>query len=191
MVQAASVQVEAPAPATPPLGEVTCRPTFELPKPGVTFLVGGLTAAVLEVAVNRRNGGGGWSMAKLPLCEMRRGGLAFFPVKSSSDLRRQFEAAMAYPIEAVPYHPHQRCVFPLPLVRFLEAGLDDFGLSNSEFIRRSSSVRPSDCQEGPVKAVVLDHFSEYLRFGDTGQTIRVSSVPLTLCKSSRSNTVRR
>jgi ParB-like chromosome segregation protein Spo0J len=51
MVEAPTVQVESPSLAEPLSRAATWPSAFKLPKPGVTFLVGSLTAAVVEVAV--------------------------------------------------------------------------------------------------------------------------------------------
>jgi hypothetical protein len=152
----ASVQVESPSFAAPPLGEITWQPAFELPKPGVTLLIGGLSAAVLQVAVKisaTESTGGSWPN----YCTAEMGDVVWLSSQSGAEaiLRRQFEAAAA-------------C---LPRVRFLEAELDDNWLP----IRNSSAdlrrLRQSITKEGPIKVVVLDYFAEYLRFGDAWQTI--------------------
>jgi hypothetical protein len=157
MVGAAPVQVESPLFATPPLGEVTWRPAFELPMSGVTFLVGGLTAAVLEVAVKigaTVSAGGEWPS----YWYTETGDVVWLSSQSGAEaiLHRQLEAAAA-------------C---MPRIRFLEPKEDDFGLSIRNLSEDFSRLDHEIAKEGPVKAVVLDYFSEYFRFDDTGQTIR-------------------
>ncbi len=133
MVEAAGAQAGFPSLETPSSDEVTWRSTFELPTPGVTFLVGGLTTAVLEVAIKigaTVSMGAEWPNYRHAEC----GDVVWLSSQSRVEaiLQRQFEAAAA-------------C---LPRVRLLEAELDAFGLSISEFIRRFASIRPNDCQGG-------------------------------------------
>ncbi len=157
MVEAAGAEVGFPSFTTPPLGVATREPIFELPKAGVTFLVGGLTAAVLEVAVKISatvSAGAEWPNYR----NAEMGDVVWLSSRSRAEeiLHRQFEAATAF----------------LPGVRFLEAELDNFGLSirnlSDDLLRLGHAI----ANERPVKLVVLDHFSEYLRFGDTGKIIR-------------------
>lgn len=134
MVDAASVQAGFPSLATPPLGEDTCRPTFELPKPGVTFLVGGLKAAVLEVAVKigaTVAAGGQWPNYRYA----ESGEVVWLSSQSTAEaiLRRQFEAAAT--------------TF-LPLVRILEARLDCFGLSIRNLSDDLRRLDQRDCRGG-------------------------------------------
>ena len=157
MVEAASVQAGSPSLAPPLLGEATSQPTFELPKPGVTCLVGGLTAAVMEVAVKigaTVSAGHAWPNNH----DAEIGDVVWLSSQARAEeiLRCQFEAAMAFLLN----------------VRFLEPELDDLGLSIRNLSHDLRRLDHAIVKDGPVKAVVLNHFSEYLRFGDTARTIR-------------------
>jgi hypothetical protein len=155
MVEAASVPAGSLAPL--PSGGVLCRPTFELPRPGVTCLVGGLMAAVMEVAVKigaTVSAGHAWPNYH----HAEIGDVVWLTSQARAEeiLRCKFEAAMAL----------------LPNVRFLEPEFDDFGLSIRNLSHDLRRLDHAIVKNGPVKAVVLDHFSEYLRYGDTARTIR-------------------
>jgi hypothetical protein len=155
MIEAASVQ--AGSLALLPSGGVLCRPTFELPRPGVTFLVGGLMAAVMEVAVKiGATVSAGHTWPNYHHAEI--GDVVWLTSQARAEdiLRCKFEAAMAL----------------LPNVRFLDPEFDGFGLSIRNLSHDLPRLDHAIVKDGPVKAVVLDHFSEYLRYGDTARTIR-------------------
>jgi hypothetical protein len=157
MVEAPTAQAESPSLADLPLREVTWPPAFKLPKPGVTFLVGSLTAAVVEVAVKigaTVSAGDEWPDYR----RAERGDVVWLSSQACAQafLHPQFEAAGAY----------------LQGVRFLEVEADDFGLpirNLSEDLRR---LHREITTKGPVSCVIIDYFAEYLRFGDTGRTVR-------------------
>ena len=157
MVEAATVAGGSPPPADLPLREVTRRPAFELPKPGVTFLIGSLTAAVVEVAVKigaTVSSGDEWPDYHWA----ERGDVVWL---SSQARAREF---LHPQLMAAGANRHG--------VRFQEAKSDCFGLSIRNLSDDLGRLGHAIANDGPVKAVVIDYFSEYLRFGDTGQTIR-------------------
>lgn len=157
LIEMATVQVGSPSLAEPLSRAATWPPAFKLPKPGVTFLVGSLTAAVLEVAVKIAatvSAGVEWP----DYSRAERGDVVWLSSQACAQafLHPQFEAAGAY----------------LQGVRFLEVEADDFGLpirNLSEDLRR---LHREITTKGPVSCVIIDYFAEYLRFGDTGQAIR-------------------
>jgi ParB-like chromosome segregation protein Spo0J len=157
MVEAATMQVGSPSLTDLPLREVTRRPAFELPKPGVTFLVGSLTAAVVEVAVKigaTVSAGDEWP----DYSRAERGDVVWLSSQASAQafLHPQFEAAGAY----------------LQGVRFLEAEANDFGLPIRNLSEDRRRLHREIATKGPVSCVIVDYFAEYLRFGNTGQAIR-------------------
>ena len=157
MVETATVQVGSPSLTDLLSRAATWPPAFELPKPGVAFLIGSLTAAVLEVAVKigaTVSAGDEWP----DYSRAERGDVVWLSSQASAQafLHPQFEAAGAY----------------LQVVRFLEADADYFGLPIRNLSDDLGRLDHAIAKDGPVKCVVIDHFSEYLRFGDTGQTIR-------------------
>ena len=157
MVEAPTVQVESPPLAEPLSRAATWPPAFKLPKPGVTFLVGSLTAAVVEVAVKIAatvSAGVEWP----DYSRAERGDVVWLSSQACAQafLHPQLMAAGA--------NRHG--------VRFLEVEADDFGLpirNLSEDLRR---LHREITTKGPVSCVIVDYLVEYLRFGDTEQTIR-------------------
>jgi AAA domain len=157
MVEAPTVQVESPSLAEPLSRAAKWPPAFKLPKPGVTFLIGSLTAVVVEVAVKIAatvSAGDEWP----DYSRAERGDVVWLSSQACAQafLHPQFEAAGAY----------------LQGVRFLKVEADDFELpirNLSEDLRR---LHREITTKGPVSCVIIDYFAEYLRFGDTGQTVR-------------------
>lgn len=134
-------------------------PKFVLPKPGVTFVVGGLRAAVLEVAVKIAgtiSAAGEWPDYSRP----ERGDVVWLSsqVDAQSFLHPRFEAAGAY----------------LEGVRFVEPFFDNFGLPVRHLSDDLRRLHHAMITKGPAKCIVVDYLIEYLRFGDTGRATSLS-----------------
>jgi hypothetical protein len=151
------VNAESLPPAASPKSASSRLPNFKLPTPGVTFVVGGLKAAVLEVAIKIAatiSAGGEWP----DFTRAERGELVWLSSQASAQsfLHPQFVAAGG----------NRYCV------RFLEPAGDDFGLPVRHLSDDLRRLNHTVTEKGPAKGIVLDYLVEYLRFGDTGRAIR-------------------
>ncbi len=164
IAEAASAQAGSPSLEGPSLDKVTWTGGFKLPMPGVTFLVGGRRAAVMEVAVKigaTVSAAGVWpdhSHAGI-------GEVIWLSCQSEVQtiLRHQFEAAAAEFECGQAYRVN---------ARFLEADNDDCGLPIRDFSKDIRRIYREFAQGRPAKVVVLDHFSEYFQSCDIVETIR-------------------
>ena len=149
--------VESPTLAEPPVEEFTCPPSFTIPTPGITIIVGDAKAAVIEVAIKiggTITAGDYWPDNR----RAERGSVIWLSCrpKARTSLHTQFEAAEAHPGS----------------VHIVGPKLDDFGLP---ILHLSHDLRRLDEEinkVGPVSCVIVDHFSEYLRSDDIEKSIR-------------------
>ena len=147
----------------PPLEEKTRLSKFPLATPGVTLIVGGLTAAVMEVAIKIAatiSAGGLWPGGS----RVERGDVVWVSSQADSQsfLHSQLMAAGG----------NRHCV------RFLEPAVDDFGLPVRHLSDDLDRLHHTITEKGPAKGIVLDYLIEYLRFGNTGRAIRSLGRPI-------------
>lgn len=163
MAETITEKAESTSLVVSPKGVATKLPNFKLPRPGVTVIVGGLTAAVMEVAVKigaTISAGGEWP----GYSRAERGDVVWVSSQADSQsyLHSQLMAAGG----------NRHCV------RFLEPAVDDFGLPVRHLSDDLRRLHHTITEKGPAKGIVLDYLIEYLRFGNTGRAIRSLGRPI-------------
>lgn len=149
-VETHTVTVTAEPKSAAEAGEGSYLPAFDFATHNVTMLVGGSTAAVMEVAVKigaTFSAGSEWPDYR----RAERGDVVWLSSRTgvARALRAKFDAAGAY----------------IHGVRFVDPVRDGLGLpirNLSDDLRRLDQRLPID---GPVKCVVIDYFAEYTSVG--------------------------